>query len=91
MFGAGDEIIEDILFFEFHASLMPFLAVFAAATEIGHDVNASHVEPGDGGRGVRRAERDVETTVGVEEGGIIFIQLQSFFMDDKHGNAGAIL
>jgi len=70
VFGTADEVIEDILFFKEHAGFVPFLAVFAAATEICHDVDATHVHPGDGGGRVGGAKGDVEASVGVEEGGI---------------------
>ena len=91
MFGAGDEIIEDVLFFEFHPGFVPFFTVFATAAKIGHHVDAAHVEPGNRGRRVGGEERDVEPAIGVEEGGVVAIKLESFAMDDEHGDAGAVL
>ena len=89
-FTSGDEIIEDILFFELHAGLVPFLTVFATATEAGHGVNAAHVEPGDDGGRVEGLHGIVESTVGVEVGWVLSVELNSFFMNDEERDFGAV-
>jgi len=41
IFACSDEIIKDILFVLQHATLVPLLTVFAAATQVGHGINAT--------------------------------------------------
>ncbi len=91
MFGTGDEVIEDVLLFRFHAGLMPFLTVFTTAAKIREDIDAAHVEPGDIGGAIGWRERDVESAVGVEISGVGTVEFDAFLVDDKHGDFGAIL
>lgn len=73
VFGAGDEVIEDVLLFQFHSGLVPVLTVFATSAKVGDYVDAAHVEPGDGGGGVAGKDGDIEPTVGVEIGGVLAV------------------
>jgi hypothetical protein len=43
-FCGGDEIVEDVLFFQLRPGFVPFFAVFAAATQVGRGVNESVFE-----------------------------------------------
>ena len=44
--GGGDEVVEDVLLLELRARLVPGLAVFAAAAQVGLGVDAAHLQPG---------------------------------------------
>src|SRR2546427_5210081 len=37
------------------------------------------------------SQANVEAAVSGEQGGIVAVQLQSFFVEDEHGNLGAVL
>ena len=43
VFGAGDEIVEDVLLVRQDAGLVPVLAVFPAAAQVGHRQHPAHV------------------------------------------------
>src|SRR5260370_37952897 len=45
MFGARREIIKDVLLLSQISRMMPFLAVFAAASQIRHHGNAATIQP----------------------------------------------
>ena len=49
--GGGDEVVEDVLFFQLDAGLVPGFAVLAAAAEAGLGVDAAHLHPEDVGGG----------------------------------------
>ena len=90
VFGAGNEVIEDILLLRFHTSLVPFLTVFATAAKIREDIDAAHIEPGDIGGAIGWRERDIEPAVGVEISGVGTVEFDAFLVDDKHGDFGTI-
>ena len=69
---------------------MPCFAVFAAAAEAGLGVDAAHLHPHDVGGRELGHERDVEAAVGVEEGWRGAVELESLFVGDEHGDAGAV-
>jgi len=69
---------------------MPLLAVFAAAAQVGLGVHTSHFEPDRIGNGEEWGQRNIESAVGVEQGGILAVELQSFFIGEEHGDAGAV-
>ncbi len=91
VFGSGNEVIEDVLFFALHSGLVPLLAVFAPAAEAGLGIDATHFEPDEVGHGEARSEADVEPTIPIQARGIFAVQFQAAFVNDEHGDAGSIL
>ena len=67
------------------------LAVFAAAAEVGDGVNATHLEPGDGGRREAGLEADVESAVAVEEGRVPAVAGEVLAGHDEELHWSAIL
>src|SRR5690348_14706575 len=70
---------------------MPVFAVFAAAAEIGHSVNAAHFHPNKIGDTETGGKADVKTAVAVKQGGIVAVELQPAFVSDEHRDARAVL
>src|ERR1051326_3100331 len=66
VFGRRGEIIEHVLLPGQIASLMPFLTEFAAAANVGHDVNAPVIEPNSAGEIEIGRHADAITAVAVE-------------------------
>ena len=73
----GDEIVEHVLLPELRAGLVPVLAVFAAAAQVGHGVDAAHLEPRLDGRAERGRRRDIEAAVAVQQHGLVAVALRS--------------
>src|SRR5271168_2902892 len=69
---------------------MPLFAVLAAAAQVGLGVDASHFEPDHVGDRKIRRQGDIESTVGVEQRGILSVERDPFFVGEEHGDAGAV-
>jgi len=80
----GDEVVEDVLFFEQHTGLMPFFAVFAAAAEVGHGKDAAIFEQYQAGSAEAGREADVEAAVAVQVGGVGAVELKALAVYDEH-------
>ncbi len=79
VFGAGDEIVEDILFVGEVAGPVPGFAKFAAAAQIGDGINAASIEP-EAARGTeRRGQVDAVAAVTREQRRIFSVQFDPFF------------
>jgi hypothetical protein len=61
-----DEVVEDVLLALLGPGQVPGLAVFAAAAEVRHGVDAAHLDPDGRRHGVGGRDRDVEAAVAVE-------------------------
>src|SRR5215510_4732570 len=90
-FGGGDEIVEDVLFFQLHPGLVPLLAVFAAAAQVGGGVDEAVFEHRYAQRAERRGHRYVEPAIAVEQRRIIAVELQTFLVNQEHRHARAVL
>ena len=67
--GGGDEVVENVLFLEFRAGLVPSLAIFAAAAEVGLGEDAAHLHPRHAADRKHRRQRDIEPAVAVSSVG----------------------
>ena len=43
--GGGDEVVEDVLLVAEHARLVPCVAIFIAAAQVGHGIDAALLDP----------------------------------------------
>ena len=73
-----------------HASAMPGFAVFAPAANIGDDENPAVFQPDRQPLAVTRRLTEAVTAVGVHDGRIVAIQVQSLFAGDEDWNLRAI-
>ncbi len=88
--GGTDEVVEHILLVRLHSGFVPLAAVLAAATQVGHRIDAAQFEPGgDGGRKCR-LQRDIETAVAVENRRIAAVVREPFARGDEHRHARAV-
>src|ERR1700675_4206929 len=69
---------------------MPLFSVLAAAAQVGLGVDASHLEPHNIRYGEVWRQRDVESTVGIEQDGVLSIELDAFFVCQKHRDASTV-
>src|ERR1700690_4299613 len=69
---------------------MPLFAVLSAAAQVGLGVDASHFKPDYIRHGEGWCERDVESAVGVEQRGILSVELDALLVSQEHGHAGAV-
>ena len=76
---------------ELRAGLVPGLAVFAAAAEVGLGEDAAHLQPRQPRDREARQQRNVETAVAVQQRRIRAVELDPFLMDDEHRHARAVL
>jgi hypothetical protein len=70
-FGRGDEILVRLGPVELDGRLVPILAVFAAAADVGHRVGSPHIHPLDGRHLEARSDGDVEAAVTVQQRGVV--------------------
>ena len=91
VFGAGMEVVKDVLFVEEGAGVAPGGAVLSAAPEVG-DGDGSPRREGehDTGQGEGGRERDVEAAVAVEEGDLGAVTRHRGWVEDEHGDPGAV-
>ncbi len=89
--GAGDEVVEDILFVGEVSGLMPLFAILASAAQIGDDIYAALVEP-EARAGPYEVGLfvDAVAAVAVKQRWIGAIELGSFAADDVHRHACAV-
>ena len=90
-FGGGDEIFVRLGPIELDGRLVPFLAIFTAAADVGDRVNAPHLHPIDDRDAECGGDRDVESAVAVEQGRVVAAERQPFLGGDEHRNLGAVL
>src|SRR5581483_8487495 len=69
----------------------PIFAELGAASQICDGENSAVFKPDIALAGERRREAYVETAIPGEQGRIVSVQLNSFFIEDKDGNFGAVL
>src|SRR5580693_9512721 len=69
---------------------MPLFAVLATAAQIGRSIDEPLLQQRQTQRIEFRGNSDVEAAVPVEQGGIASIELQPPFVNQKHGDPGAV-
>ena len=75
----------------FEAGFVPGGTELAAATDVGEDEDAAVFKPEFADdRGVIGSGWDLESAVGVEQGGTGAVVFDVFAMDDEVGDAGAV-
>lgn len=89
IFAGGDEIVEDVLFFFKPARIVPRLAVFAAATNVGHRQHAALFHPGEPRGRPDGYHADTEAAIAIEQGRSGAGRVSP--PDDEHRNARAVL
>jgi hypothetical protein len=73
-----------------HARLVPFLAVFAAAAQVGRGIDAAHLQPGQAAGGKRGHQGDVKAAVAIEQGRIPSVQGHVPVVGEEHGDLRAV-
>src|SRR4030081_1469528 len=86
IFAGGDEVVKNILLLLQHASAMPVFAELGAPAQVSDSVNAAVLHPEIHAAIKSRLQRDIETAVASEQGGVLAILLDSLFVNDKHRN-----
>src|ERR1700754_277606 len=69
---------------------MPLLAVLSAASHIARCINYSLLEQSQTKRTKIRCCHNVESTISIEQGRIVTIEFQAFFIDQKHWYTRAV-
>src|SRR5450755_231934 len=87
----GDAVVEDILLLQPHSGLVPLFAVFAASSKVGDGKHSPLLQPREPRRAEGGIERDVESTVAVEDGRIRAVELEAGLVDQEHRYARAVL
>ena len=84
-----DEIVEHVLLVGEPAAVVPRLAIFAAAADVGDREHPTLLEPRDPRRREGRRHRDVEAAIRIEQCrcGACYV----LALDDEHRNLGAVL
>ena len=90
IFSRGDEIVKDVLLFQFDPGFVPFFAVFVAAANIGDGINAALFHPDEPRDRKSGCQRNVKTAVTVKQSRIRAVEFQAFFVNDEHRNARAV-
>ena len=91
VFGRGNEVVEHVLFVHLGAGDVPLLAIFVAATQTGHHIDAALLQERYAHGGETRVHADVEATVAVEQQRVLAIALHAFFICNEQRDACAVL
>ena len=90
VFGSSREIIKNVLFFREIASLVPFFAELATASNVCHHVNAAAIEPKPARKIKTGRHADSVAAVRVEQRRIVSVALHSFSIKDVQWNFRAV-
>src|SRR6266480_2996497 len=91
IFGRGREIIEHSLLSGKIAGLVPFLTKLATTTDIGHDKNASAIEPEPPRETKRGRLTNTEAAISSEQRRILAVELRAFSANNIERDLRAIL
>ena len=91
VFGGRRKIIEHVLLFREVAGLVPVFAELAAASNIGHDIDAAAIEPKPPRKLKIWRHTNPVAAVSVKQRGVLAITLHSFAENDVEGNFASIL
>src|SRR6516162_5258330 len=86
-----DEIVEYILLFLEHASVMPVLAKFTPAAKVGQSKYTAVLNPDRGARHEGGSLGNVKSAIGGHQSGCVAIGPKSFAVNKEHGHSGAVL
>ena len=89
-FGAGVEVVKNILLAAKHAGLMPTLAVLAAAAQVGHGIDAARLNPRNYGGVKARFQTHVKAAISVQKRGAGASGGQTFLAHHEQRNHGSI-
>ena len=84
------EVVEDVLFVQKHARLVPGFSKLASAAQVGHGIDAPAFQKRDVAGAEAGRQADVEAAVGIEQRGVGAVHGKSLFVHDKHGNTRAV-
>ena len=90
-FGCGKEVVENILLFLKHSGMMPILAKFTTAAQIGVGENSAVFDPTQRHGSVRWCFADIEAAVAGQQYRIRAVELQAFLVKQKHRNPDLVL
>ena len=91
-FAGGDEIVEHVLLVRAASGIVPCLAVFAAAADVGEREGAARLHPCHAAGGEAGRQRDVEAAIAIQQrrhGLAAGSHIGA--AHDEHGHAGAVL
>ncbi len=88
--GRAGKVVEDILLVLKHRGLVPGLAIFVAAAQVGQCEESTLLHP-PGVFGIPLGEhRQIETAVAGHQQARGAVALDALFAGDEHGHAGAV-
>src|ERR1700730_5350419 len=88
--GRGNKVVKYVLFLQLRSGLVPLFAVLAAAAHVCRSVNESLLEQRQPERAEPRRVCGVESAITVEQGRVVAVELDSFFVNQKHWHARAV-
>lgn len=91
VFSCADEVVKHVLLFQQHPALVPRFTILTAPTQVGNGIDSAIFKQDDVGSAEGRQDVDVESAVGIQQGWIVAVHFQAFFVDDEHRHLGAIL
>ena len=91
IFGRSDEVVEHVLLVFEHACTVPLLAVLSSSAKIDLDVHAALLHEKYVRRAELRSERNVESSIAVQQRRIVAVQPDVPAMRDEHGHPLAVL
>src|SRR5215467_6477621 len=69
---------------------MPLLAVLSATTQIRLRINSAHLQPYDVWHRKGRRQRNVESSIRIQQGWILAVQLESLLIGEEHRHPRSI-
>ena len=89
IFTRGDEIVEHVLLVRKAPGIVPGVAIFRPAAEVGDGIDSAVLDPGDVGRAEARSQGDVEAAIAIEQRRCR--TAGTLLAHDEHRYAGAVL
>src|SRR5439155_11225344 len=84
-------VVEHMLFMDEVASLMPVLAILAAAAKVGDYVQPASIKPDTSGDIEVWGHADAVASITIEQRRVFAIELEAFFAKDVQRHFGAVL
>src|SRR2546426_1581450 len=88
--GCGNKVVKYILLLQLRSSLVPLFTILAAAAHVCRGVNESLLEQRQSERAEARRVCEVESAITVKHCRVIAVELDSFFVNQKHRHLRAV-